>query len=80
LRPTSLATYAAVQVWAQAATRAGTPDPTAVTTALRRAPFDTAIGRVAFDDKGDLEGAAWQWQVWRNGDYEPLPSPVARRR
>jgi branched-chain amino acid transport system substrate-binding protein len=76
-RPTSLATYAAVQVWAQATERAGTADAAAVTEALHRGRFETVVGRVAFDAKGDLEGAAWQWQVWRDGDYEPLPSSVA---
>jgi branched-chain amino acid transport system substrate-binding protein len=79
-RPTSLATYAAVQVWAQAAERAGTSDPVAVTEALHRGRFETVLGRVTFDGKGDLEGAAWRWQVWRNGDYGPLASAVATRR
>ena len=79
-RPTSLATYAAVQVWAQAAERAGTIHPAAVTEALHRGRFETVLGRVAFDGKGDLEGAAWRWQVWRNGDYEPLTSAMAMRR
>jgi hypothetical protein len=27
---------------------------------------------VAFDDKGDLLGAAWQWKVWTDGGYVPL--------
>ena len=27
---------------------------------------------VAFDEKGDLEDAAWQWKVWTDGDYVPL--------
>ncbi len=71
-RPSSLATYAAVQVWAQAVQRAGTADPIAVTDALHRGQYETVLGRLAFDAKGDLKGAAWQWQVWRNGDYEPL--------
>lgn len=79
-RPTSLASYAAVEIWAQAVARAGTAEPGAVTVALHRGRFGTVIGKVAFDGKGDLEGAAWQWQVWRNGDYEPLPSPLAMRR
>ena len=30
------------------------------------------LGPVAFDDKGDLEDAAWQWKVWTDGDYVPL--------
>jgi hypothetical protein len=34
---------------------------------------------VAFDRKGDLIGAAWQWKVWTNGDYIPFnrDSPAA---
>ncbi len=79
-RPTSLASYAAVQVWAQAVERAGTTDPAAVTRAIRRGRFDTVLGWVAFDAKGDLEGATWQWQVWREGDYELLkPSAMTVR-
>ena len=30
------------------------------------------LGRVAFDYKGDLEDAAWLWNVWTNGEYLPL--------
>ena len=51
-----------------------------MTRTLRRGRFETVLGRVAFDGKGDLEGAAWQWQVWRDGDYEPLNPMVATTR
>jgi branched-chain amino acid transport system substrate-binding protein len=71
--------YAAVQVWAQAVGRAGTFDPAAVAEALRRGRYETALGRVAFDDKGDLEGAGWEWQVWTDGAYRPLGWATARR-
>lgn len=67
-----LNTYAAVQVWAQAVERAGTLELSAVAAALRRGRFDTVLGPVAFDDKGDLEDAAWQWKVWTEGNYVPL--------
>jgi hypothetical protein len=30
------------------------------------------VGRVAFDNKGDLLGAAWQWKVWTASEYVPL--------
>ena len=39
---------------------------------LRRGRFDTVLGRVAFDEKGDLKGASWQWQQWTDGTYVPL--------
>jgi branched-chain amino acid transport system substrate-binding protein len=68
----SFAVYAAVQVWAQAAERAGSLELAAVAETLRRGRFDTVLGQVAFDDKGDLEAAAWQWKVWDNADYVPL--------
>jgi branched-chain amino acid transport system substrate-binding protein len=44
---------------------------------LHRGRFDTVLGRVSFDAKGDLEGASWQWQMWRNGTYGPVPRPLA---
>jgi branched-chain amino acid transport system substrate-binding protein len=76
-RPTSVASYAAVEVWAQAAARAGTVEPAAVLRALRRGRFETVLGRVSFDGKGDLEGAAWEWRVWRDGDHELLQPAMA---
>jgi branched-chain amino acid transport system substrate-binding protein len=69
--------YAAVQVWAQAVERAGTFDPAVLARMLHRGRFDTVLGRVSFDAKGDLEGASWQWQMWRNGTYGPVPRPLA---
>jgi branched-chain amino acid transport system substrate-binding protein len=69
--------YAAVQVWAQAVERAGKLDLPAVVKMLHRGRFDTVLGPVTFDEKGDLAGAAWQWQLWDNGTYRPL-SELAR--
>jgi branched-chain amino acid transport system substrate-binding protein len=64
--------YAAVELWAQAVERAGTTDLAAVARELRRGHYRTMLGPVAFDRKGDLRGAAWQMQVWTDGDYAPL--------
>ena len=74
-----LGAYAAVEVWAAAAGRAGTVDPGQVTKVIHRGRFATALGRVAFDVKGDVEGAEWQWQVWHDGFYAPFDPPVAMR-
>ena len=71
-RSGGLGAYAAVQAWAQAAEHAGTFDLASVVGSLHRGRFDTVLGRVNFDSKGDLEGAAWQWKVWIDGDYVPL--------
>ena len=67
-----LGAYAAVQVWAQAVERAGSVELAAVAEMLRRSRFQTVLGQVAFDQKGDLENAAWQWKIWTEGDYVPL--------
>ena len=67
--------YAAVQVWAQAVERTGSLRSSDVAHMLRRGRFDTIHGRVAFDPKGDLEGAVWQWQMWSKGESRPLLAP-----
>jgi branched-chain amino acid transport system substrate-binding protein len=69
--------YAAVEVWAQAVERAGTLDLALVADELRRGRFHTVLGRVAFDDKGDLRGAGWEMQSWSDGDYGPLDRHIA---
>jgi branched-chain amino acid transport system substrate-binding protein len=72
--------YAAVEVWAQAVAQAGTPEPGAVTRVLHEAEFDTVLGRIGFDAKGDVEGfEPFVWFVWRDGRYVPLDDkPVTR--
>jgi branched-chain amino acid transport system substrate-binding protein len=67
----SLAAYAAVQVWAQAVERAMSLDPAAVSEMLHRGRFETVLGSVAFDAKGDLEGADWEWKTWSDGTQRP---------
>lgn len=67
-----ISSHAAVQVVAEAATRVGTFELAGLAGELRRSRFKTVLGPVAFDDKGDLEGAVWQWHVWTDGNYRPL--------
>jgi branched-chain amino acid transport system substrate-binding protein len=67
----TLPAYAAVQVWAAAAKIAGGTDFDKVVAALHGGPFATAIGSVAFDDKGDLRDPRYDWYVWHGGDYVP---------
>jgi branched-chain amino acid transport system substrate-binding protein len=68
----TLTTYAAVQVWAQAVGKAGTLELAKVIATLRKQEFDTVLGRIAFDEKGDLTVQRWIWYVWRNGEYVPV--------
>lgn len=66
-----LGVYAALQVWSQAVERAGTTEGGPVAHMLHRARFDTILGPVAFDERGDLTRARWEWQVWQDGRFGP---------
>jgi branched-chain amino acid transport system substrate-binding protein len=67
--------YAVVQVWAQAVKKAGSFDDDAVVDALRHNSFDTVLGRLGFDDKGDVTGVnSFIWYVWSDSGYHPVES------
>jgi branched-chain amino acid transport system substrate-binding protein len=70
----TLNSYAAIQAWAAAATKAGSTDGAKVAEALRAAPIPTAIGDLTFDAKGDLTKVNYAWYVWHDGKaiQEPL--------
>jgi branched-chain amino acid transport system substrate-binding protein len=76
----TLFAYAAVQVWAQAVAAAGSLDLDAVIEAIHSRQFDTVLGRIGFDDKGDVTGfEPWQWYVWQaDGSYVPLDQGSAK--
>ena len=65
----TLATYAAIQVWAQAVTKAGTTDAEKVAEALRGGSWDTVIGKLSFDAKGDLTSSTYVWYEFQGGKY-----------
>jgi branched-chain amino acid transport system substrate-binding protein len=68
--PVSFYAYAAVQVWAQSVEKADTLDLNPVIESLRNQRFDTILGNIGFDDKGDVNGyEPFVWYVWKNGDY-----------
>jgi branched-chain amino acid transport system substrate-binding protein len=72
----TLHAYGAVQVWAQAAEKAGSLELQAMIASLRQHQFDTVLGPIDFDEKGDLAVQNPVWWVWRDGTYVPLePSP-----
>jgi branched-chain amino acid transport system substrate-binding protein len=70
----TLYAYAAIQVWAQAIEAEGSLDLDAVIDAMHSRQFDTVLGRIGFDEKGDVTGFdPWQWYVWQaDGTYVPL--------
>lgn len=65
--------YAAVQSLVQAAKVAASTDPKALDKALKANRFDTLLGNVGFDRKGDITAPGYTLYVWRGGqsDYDP---------
>ncbi len=68
----TLYTYAAMQVFAQAAEIAGSTDLDAMIEALRGNSFETVIGELSFDEKGDIQQPAYVWYVWNAGSYAEM--------
>jgi branched-chain amino acid transport system substrate-binding protein len=69
----TLHTYAAVQVWTQAVQAAGSLALDAVVEALRRGEFETVLGKIGFDEKGDVTAPGYFWYAWKNGKYVSVP-------
>jgi branched-chain amino acid transport system substrate-binding protein len=66
----TLYSYGAVQAWAQAVKQAGSLKPKAVIKALREGSFDTVLGKIGFDEKGDITGISnFVWYVYGKEDY-----------
>ena len=65
----TLYTYAAVQAWAQAAAKARSTEMTKVSAALKANQFDTVMGRIGFNAKGDIAAAGYVIYIWKNGKY-----------
>ena len=70
----TLSTYAAIQVWAQAVAKAGTTDAKKVADTLRSQTWDTVIGKLGFDAKGDLTSSTYVWYVFKDGKYSEAPA------
>lgn len=61
----TLQAYAAVEAWVEAVERAGSTDGKAVAAALRGGTFETVLGRIGFDHKGDVTGyETFVWYEW----------------
>ena len=72
-----LYTYAAFQAWAQAAAKAGTTDPQKVAAAMRGGTWDTVLGPISYDNKGDITSGGWAVYRWdKDGNYDEI---AARR-
>jgi branched-chain amino acid transport system substrate-binding protein len=65
----TLYTVAAIQVWAEAASKVGSMDPKKVAAAMHGASFNTVLGKLSFDAKGDILDPKYVFYVWKDGKY-----------
>ena len=65
----TLYTYAAIQVFAQAAEAAGSTDIGALVEQMRTLTFDTVLGELTFDGKGDVALPGYVFYEWTDGAY-----------
>ena len=71
----TLYTYAAFQVWSQAVAKAGTTDPKKVAETMKANSWDTVLGKIAYDKKGDITVIDYVVYKWdKNGNYTELGS------
>ena len=69
----TLYAYAAFQVWAAAAKAAGSTDAQKVAAQILEKSFDTVIGKLQYDDKGDVSNAEYVWYVGgKDGKYSQV--------
>ena len=65
--------YGAVQAWAQAVTQANSLDLKKVIKILKSGTFDTVLGKIGFDEKGDVTGiSSFVWNVFEKEGYVPV--------
>jgi branched-chain amino acid transport system substrate-binding protein len=69
----TLYTYAAIQVWSQAAAKAGTLDPKKVMATIKAGAWNTVIGKLEYDAKGDIKQLDYVVYKWDDkGNYTEL--------
>jgi len=66
----TLYTYGTIQVWAQAVKKAGTTDTNKLIKVLRSNQFDTVLGKIGFDKKGDVTAPGYVFYEWSKGTYD----------
>jgi len=67
-----LYTYAAIQVFAQAAEAAGSTDMDKILKVMNSTKFATVLGELGFDSKGDVSLPGYVFYIWKDGNYDYL--------
>ncbi|MBF0094300.1 MAG: branched-chain amino acid ABC transporter substrate-binding protein [Alphaproteobacteria bacterium] len=66
----TLYTYGAIQAWKKAVETAGGTDAKKVAAALKAGKFDTVLGTLGFDAKGDVTAPGYVVYEWNDGQYD----------
>ncbi len=66
----TLYSYGAVQAWAEAVRRAKSVDTAKVVAQLRKGSFETVLGGIGFDSKGDVTAPGYVVYEWKDGKYD----------
>jgi branched-chain amino acid transport system substrate-binding protein len=67
-----LYTYGAVQAFVQAVAKTKSTDLKGLIAALRSNQFETVLGKIGFDAKGDVTAPGYVFYEWKNGKYDYL--------
>jgi branched-chain amino acid transport system substrate-binding protein len=71
----TLYSYAAFQIWAAAVKKANTMDPRKVAETIRAGKWDTVLGPIAYDKKGDITVIDYVVYKWdKSGNYADIGS------
>jgi branched-chain amino acid transport system substrate-binding protein len=68
----TLYAYAAIQVFAEAGKRAGSFGVDALGKVLHDGTFETVLGPITFDSKGDVQGFRYSMYRWHDRAYEEI--------
>ncbi|KQW22467.1 ABC transporter [Afipia sp. Root123D2] len=69
----TLYTYAAFQIWSQAAAKVKSTDPKKVIAAIKDGSWDTVLGNLSFDAKGDIKQIDYVVYKWdAKGNYAEI--------
>ncbi len=68
----TLATYATMQTWAQAAEKAGSLDLEKMKETLHNTEFQTVIGTFRFNENRDMDAPGFVWYVFEGDTYVPV--------
>jgi len=66
----TLYTYAAIQIFKAAVEKAKSTKLDDMVNALRSTEFDTMLGKISFDGKGDVTAPAYRVYAWADGKYD----------